>query len=59
VPVTWEALGAQTNGDSFHVTDVDRWYAKTDPWTDFAKTRQKLTATKINAAQAAVERPKR
>ena len=56
VPVTWEALGAQTNGDSFHVTDVDRWYAKTDPWADFAKTRQKLTATKIKATQAAVEK---
>jgi bifunctional non-homologous end joining protein LigD len=56
VPVTWEALGAQTNGDSFHVTDVDRWYAKTDPWANFTKTRQKLTATKIKATQAAVEK---
>jgi len=55
VPLTWEALGAQTHGDSFHVTDVDRWFAKTDPWTDFGKTRQKLTATKIKAAQSAVE----
>jgi len=56
VPLAWEALGAQTHGDSFHVTDVDRWYTKTDPWADFGKTRQKLTATEIKAAQAAVER---
>jgi bifunctional non-homologous end joining protein LigD len=56
VPLAWETLGAQTHGDSFHVTDVDRWYTKTDPWADFGKTRQKLTATKIKAAQAAVER---
>jgi bifunctional non-homologous end joining protein LigD len=55
VPLAWEDLGAETHGNSFHVTDVDRWYAKTDPWTDFGKTRQKLTTTKIKAAQAALE----
>jgi bifunctional non-homologous end joining protein LigD len=56
VPVPWQALGAQTHGDSFHVTDVNRWYAATDPWADFGKTRQRLTKSQINAARAALER---
>lgn len=56
VPVRWDTLGADTHGDSFHVTDVDRWYSAADPWVDFSKPRQKLSATIIKAAQAAVSR---
>ena len=56
VPVTWQDLGFATRGDSFHVGDVETWYPKIDPWADYAKIRQRLTASTLKAAQAAVKR---
>jgi bifunctional non-homologous end joining protein LigD len=59
VPVTWDELGFGTRGESFHVGDVASWYHDRDPWADYAKIHQRLTATKIKAARAALERAPR
>ena len=61
VPVSWEVLGFGTRGDSFHVGDVASWLAggARDPWAGYHKTRQKLTATTVKAARAALERAPR
>jgi bifunctional non-homologous end joining protein LigD len=56
VPVTWQDLGFATRGDSFHVDDVATWYGRPDPWADYAKVRQRLTASTLKAAQAAAKR---
>jgi bifunctional non-homologous end joining protein LigD len=56
VPVAWEALGFATRADAFHVGDVDRWFEGPDPWAEHCKIRQRLTATKIKAARAALGR---
>ncbi len=56
VPVAWDALGFGTRDDAFHVGDVDRWYPEQDPWASYGSVRQKLTAAKIKAARAALER---
>ncbi len=59
VPVGWEDLGFATRADAFHVGDVEGWYGKRDPWADYGEVRQRLTAAKIQAAQAALERAPR
>ena len=59
VPVTWEELGFGTRADAFHVGDADRWYQARDPWAEYGKTRQRLTAAKIKAARAALDRAPR
>jgi len=51
VPVAWDRLVSVVRPDGFHVNDVDRWYSPVDPWADFGRTRQRLTATKIRAAR--------
>jgi bifunctional non-homologous end joining protein LigD len=56
VPVAWEELGFGTRDDAFHVGDVERWYQRQDPWASYGKIRQRLTATKIKAARAALDR---
>ncbi len=56
VPVAWDDLGFATRNDAFHVGDVDRWYLEPDAWASYGKVRQKLTAAKIKAARAALER---
>lgn len=56
VPVAWDELGFGTRSDAFHVGDVDRWYDSRDPWADFGKTRQRLSATKLRAAHAVLAR---
>jgi DNA ligase D-like protein (predicted polymerase) len=56
VPVAWDALDAVSRPDAFHISDVDAWYGPTDPWADYGKTRQRLTATKLKAARAALAR---
>jgi bifunctional non-homologous end joining protein LigD len=56
VPLAWDALGFATRDDAFHVGDVERWYPEQDPWASYGEIRQKLTAAKIKAAQAALER---
>ncbi|HEX2657036.1 MAG TPA: non-homologous end-joining DNA ligase, partial [Polyangia bacterium] len=54
VPIAWDALGKDTRSDSFHVMDRAGWFAKrrVDPWAGYARTRQKLTARHLAAAQA-------
>ena len=59
VPVAWDELGFGTRGESFHVGDVSLWYRDGDPWADYGKIRQRLTTTKIKAAQAALGRAPR
>jgi bifunctional non-homologous end joining protein LigD len=54
VPVAWENLGFATRSDAFHVSNADRWYAGQDPWADYRRIRQRLTAAKIKAAQTAL-----
>ncbi len=56
VPVTWDGLGFATRADAFHVGDVDQWFRGPDPWAEHSKIRQRLTATKIKAARAALGR---
>ena len=56
VPVPWSELGFGTRGDAFHVGDIDVWYAKRDPWAEYGKVRQRLTAATIKAARAALGR---
>ncbi|HEY4183933.1 MAG TPA: non-homologous end-joining DNA ligase [Polyangia bacterium] len=54
VPVSWQALGTSTRSDAFHVTDRAGWLTRRrgDPWGDYLKTRQKLTARDLAAAAA-------
>jgi bifunctional non-homologous end joining protein LigD len=59
VPVAWNDLGFATRGESFRVGDVASWYQERDPWAEYAKIRQRLTAAKIKAARAALERAPR
>jgi bifunctional non-homologous end joining protein LigD len=59
VPVAWDELGFGTRGDAFHVGDVGSWYHDRDPWAAYHQTRQRLTRTKIKAAQSALERAPR
>jgi bifunctional non-homologous end joining protein LigD len=56
VPVAWEDLGFGTRSDAFHVGDVDRWLGDRDPWAEYGKTRQRLSAATIRAAHAALLR---
>jgi bifunctional non-homologous end joining protein LigD len=56
VPVAWDELGFATRADAFHVGDVDHWFEGPDPWAEHGKTRQRLTASKIKAARAALGR---
>ena len=56
VPVSWDALDAIARPDAFHVGDVDAWHTASDPWSDFSKTRQKLTAAKLKAVTGALKR---
>lgn len=54
VPITWEALGPATRSDSFHVGDRAAWFGRrrADPWAAYAGTRQSLTATHLEDAEA-------
>jgi bifunctional non-homologous end joining protein LigD len=54
VPIGWDALGMDTRSDAFHVMDRAGWFAKrrVDPWASYPRTRQKLTARHLAAAQA-------
>jgi bifunctional non-homologous end joining protein LigD len=56
VPIAWDELDAVSGPDAFHVGDVDRWYLASDPWADYGKPRQRLTAAKLKAAGAALKR---
>jgi bifunctional non-homologous end joining protein LigD len=56
VPVAWDRLDAVTGPGAFHIGNVDAWYGPTDPWADYGKIRQRLTASKLKAASAALER---
>jgi hypothetical protein len=38
------------------VGDVDAWHTASDPWSDFSKTRQRLTAAKLKAVTGALKR---
>jgi len=42
--------------EAFHVGNVATWFQAQDAWADFSKIRQRLTAAKIKAARAALER---
>ncbi len=46
VPLTWDELPATTAGDQWHIANVhERLDAlKSDPWANYEKTRQRLTA---------------
>ena len=55
VPVAWDELGFGTRADAFHVGDVGFWYQERDPWAEYGKIRQRLTAAKIQAARAALD----
>ncbi len=56
VPVAWDQLGFATRNEAFHVGNVATWFQAQDAWADFSKIRQRLTAAKIKAARAALER---
>jgi bifunctional non-homologous end joining protein LigD len=56
VPLTWQELGFGTRDDAFHVGNVSSWFHALDPWASYTKIRQRLTAAKIKAARAALER---
>ena len=55
-PVAWDDLGFRTRNEAFHVGNVATWFQAQDPWADFGKIRQRLTAAKIRAARAALDR---
>ena len=59
VPVAWDELGFGTRDDAFHVGNVGSWYQDRDPWSNYGKIRQRLTAAKIKAARAALGRAPR
>ena len=45
VPVTWEELESGTQSDAFNLTNIsDRLRRSEDPWEDFDKIRQSITA---------------
>lgn len=54
VPLAWDALEGTAGPDAFHVRDVEEWYVGRDPWADYEKTHQELTAAKIRAARQAL-----
>jgi len=56
VPVAWDELGFGTHSDAFHLGDVDRWYPERDPWAEYGKTHQRLSAAKLRAARATLAR---
>jgi DNA primase len=59
VPVAWDELGFGTRDDAFRVGNVASWYQDRDPWSNYGKIRQRLTAAKIKAARAALGRAPR
>lgn len=50
VPVAWDDLGFATRNDAFQVGNSHHWYASADPWADYGRARQRLTASKLKAA---------
>lgn len=46
VPIAWDALGDTTAGDQWNIFNVHERLSrlKTDPWADFERSRQSLTA---------------
>lgn len=54
MPVAWEELPSLGGGDAFVLADVERTLAgrKRDPWADYGKTRQSVTAPRLKKAHA-------
>jgi bifunctional non-homologous end joining protein LigD len=53
VPVTWDELGPATRSQAFRVPDVMAWPAdRPDPWADYFKIRQRLTAARLAQARS-------
>ena len=54
VPLAWDQLGPDARSDAFHVTDRGQWLTRrrADPWAGYFKTRQKLSARDVAAAEA-------
>jgi bifunctional non-homologous end joining protein LigD len=50
VPITWDDLGFATRNDAFRVDNEHQWYTSVDPWRDYGRSRQRLTADKLKAA---------
>jgi bifunctional non-homologous end joining protein LigD len=50
VPITWDDLGFATRNDAFRVDNEHQWYTSVDPWRDYGRARQRLTASKLKAA---------
>ncbi|ASV99494.1 DNA ligase D [Paraburkholderia aromaticivorans] len=46
VPLTWDEVAATTGGDQWTIENLHERLAdlKSDPWADYAKTRQRITA---------------
>jgi len=46
VPLAWDEVGTTTAGDQWTIENLHERLAdlKHDPWADYAKTRQRLTA---------------
>ena len=46
VPLSWDEVATTTNGDQWTIENVHERLAdlKRDPWADYAKTRQRITA---------------
>ena len=59
VPVAWDELGFGTRDDAFHVGDVASWCRKGDPWAEYGRIRQRLTAAAIKAARSTLDRAPR
>jgi bifunctional non-homologous end joining protein LigD len=46
VPLAWDEVAATTRGDQWNIANLHERLAglKSDPWADYAKTRQRITA---------------
>jgi hypothetical protein len=50
--MTWDELAKAPAADTICLTDTMCWLAEPDPWNNYHKTRQHLTAAALNAPDA-------
>jgi bifunctional non-homologous end joining protein LigD len=51
VPVAWEELPGLGGGDAFRLVDVAARLRRPDPWTEAARSRQGITASRLKKAR--------
>jgi bifunctional non-homologous end joining protein LigD len=46
VPLAWDEVASTTGGDQWNIANLHERLAnlKSDPWADYSKTRQRITA---------------